>query len=321
LTTPATRWQPLYVVVVNQDDPEVRIAELERRLAEQTHVAGPEHPDKRPAFSEASRSQGGYHRDEVDAFLDRIEAALRVPTATGGVTAADIDNVAFSKPPIGKRGYDEDEVDAFLDRVRIELTSRATGHGPAEPIHCLLYRLGSRDQQTPVIAIDVDKHALRVIDLGCDELVASASRAEVTATPAHHGGIPVLLLDGPGLPPLTIQPHLEEGFSRRAPSGRLAGRVQAKKPDYFVTDEDWLTLVEKFPVELPEISTQRAILDHILRFVEESRPTATKTWRSPLVLGLLSGLTGCISLSPLLLVVGVVLLILAGLAWYFGWEL
>jgi DivIVA domain-containing protein len=306
--------------MVNQDDPEVRIAELERQLAEQKHVAAPEHLDTRPAFSDASRSQGAYHRDEVDAFLDRVEVALRDPTASGGVTPADLHNVAFSEPPVGKRGYNEHEVDAFLDRVKIELARRVRGQGREEPIRCLLYRLGSRDQQTPVIAIDVDKHALRVIDLDSNALIASASLAEVTATPAHHGGIPVLVVDGPGLQPLTIQPHLEEGFSRRAQSGRLAGRVKAKKPDYFVTDADWLTLVEKFPVELPEISTPRTILNQILRFIEEGRPTTTKTWRSPLVLGLLSGVSGYISLSPMLLVIGVILLILAALAWRFGWE-
>jgi DivIVA domain-containing protein len=306
--------------MVNQDDPEKRIAELERQLGDQKHVAGPDRL-VRPAFSDASRSQGGYHRDEVDAFLDRVEAALRDPTANGGVTPADIDNVAFSKPPIGKRGYDEDDVDAFLNLVKIELTRRLSGQGPEEPIRCLLYRLGSRDQQTPVIAIDVDKHALRVIDLVSNALIASASLAEVTATPAHHGGIPVLVLDGPGLQPLTIQPRLEEGFSRRAQSGELVGRVKAKKPDNYVTDPDWLALVEKFPVELPEISTQRKILNHVLRFIEEGHDLSTSTWRTPLVFGLLFGVPAAIFWNPLYLVIGVVLLILAAFAWRFGWEL
>jgi DivIVA domain-containing protein len=62
-----------------QDDPERRIAELERQLAEQKR--GPE-PERQPAFSDASRGRG-YHRDEVDAFVDRVEATLRDPTARG----------------------------------------------------------------------------------------------------------------------------------------------------------------------------------------------------------------------------------------------
>lgn len=120
--------------MVDQDDPEVRIAELERRMAELTPGSGPEHREKRPAvtpedahnvaFSKSARGKRGYHEDEVDGFLERIEAALRDPAATGGVTPADLRNVTFSKPPIGMRGYNKDEVDEFLGRVEIELARR-----------------------------------------------------------------------------------------------------------------------------------------------------------------------------------------------------
>jgi DivIVA domain-containing protein len=320
---------------MDQGDPEKRIAELERQLAEQQRTPAPEQQqaeavtrsDVTPervhnvAFSEASRSQGAYDRDEVDAFLDRLEATLRDPTAIGGVTPAEIDNAAFSKPPLGKMGYDEDEVDSFLDRVKVELARGVPGDGVEEAIRCLLYRLGSRDQQTPVLAIDVDKDAIRVIDLKSNALIGSASLGEVTAEPAHHGGGPVLVLGIPGLQPLTIRPHLEEGFSRRTQSGRLVGKVKSKKPDYFVTDADWLSLVEKFPVELPEVSTPRKIVNNLLRFTEEGRSRAPTTWRTPVVLGAILIVPGLIYWSPVLVVISVVLFVLAGVVYYFRWEL
>ena len=116
--------------VMDQDDPEQRIAELEHQLADAAKRPGvrPEHV-QHVAFSEASGSQGAYHRAEVDAFVDRVEATLRDPTASGGVTPAELRNVAFSKPPMGKLGYHEGEVDAFLDRVTTELSGRVPGQG------------------------------------------------------------------------------------------------------------------------------------------------------------------------------------------------
>ena len=75
------------------------------------------------AFSNPARGHRGYHRDEVDALLERVEATLRNPAALG-VTTAEIQNVTFSKPPIGRRGYNEDEVDVLLGRVAAELARR-----------------------------------------------------------------------------------------------------------------------------------------------------------------------------------------------------
>jgi DivIVA domain-containing protein len=76
------------------------------------------------AFSKPPMFKRGYDEDEVDAFLERVEAALHDPTARGGVTSAELHDVTFSKPPMGKRGYNADEVDAFLERVGIEFTRR-----------------------------------------------------------------------------------------------------------------------------------------------------------------------------------------------------
>jgi DivIVA domain-containing protein len=153
---------------MDQDDPERRIAELERQLAEQKHTS---EQVRNVAFSDASRGRG-YHRDEVDAFLDRVKA---------------------------------------------ELSGRVPGQRPEEPIRCLLYRYASWDQQTPVLAIDVGKDALRVIDLNGNALIASVSLAEVNAQPAQYSGIPVLIVDGPGLPTLTIIPHPPPGQWRTSP--------------------------------------------------------------------------------------------------------
>ncbi len=127
---------------MDHDDPEKRIAELERRLAE-AHAAADRRANQSPrqgapttggfltpeqvrnvAFSKPPMGKRGYNEDEVDAFLDLVEAALRDPTGRT-LTPEQVRNTAFSKPPIGKRGYNEDEVDAFLDAVEQQLRRRA----------------------------------------------------------------------------------------------------------------------------------------------------------------------------------------------------
>jgi DivIVA domain-containing protein len=301
----------------DQDNPERRIAELERQLAGARQRPGvtPEQVHN-VAFSEASRSQGAYHRDEVDAFLDRVEAALRDPTARPGVTPADLHEVAFSEPPMGHRGYSEVEVDMFLDLVKIELTRRASGRGPEEPIRCQLYPYGGWDPQTPVRAIEVGKDVFRVIDLKSNTLIASVSLAAVAAKPAHHGGIPVLVVDGPGLETLTISPH--------PPPGTWRQRQKSTKPAYLAVDTEWLTLAQIFGLasDLAEESTPQNFLEHIFRFFGEGATTrGPTTWRTPLMAGLLVGVPGAIYGSLFAVGIGVVCLILAALAWHFKWEI
>jgi DivIVA domain-containing protein len=266
------------------------------------------------AFSEASRSQGAYHRDEVDAFLRRVEATLRDPTARSAVTPEDLHAVAFSKPPIGQRGYNEVEVDTFLSLVRIELSRRSSGQRPEEPIRCLLYPYGRRDQQTPALAIGVGKDVFRVVDLKINALIASVALAAVTARPAHHGGIPVLVVDGPGLETMTISPH--------PPPGEWGKRPEWKKPAYFAIEEDWLTLAQIFGLasDLVDEYAPQTFLEHIRRYFEELGPHAPKTWRTPLGAGLIFGVPACIYGSPTVIVVAVVLLLLAALMWRFKWE-
>lgn len=313
---------------MDQDDPEKRIAELERQLAEQKRMPDLERQQaeavRRPgaspeqvrnvAFSDASRGRG-YHCDEVDAFVDRVEATLRDPTARGGVTPADLRNVAFSKPPIGKLGYNEGEVDAFLDRVKTDLTRHAPRQGPEEPTRCLLYRYASSDPQTPVLAIDVGKDAIRVVDLNGNALIASVSLAEVTANPAQYGGIPVLVLHGPGLQTLTITPH--------PPPGEWRKRPKSKKPTYLAVEAEWLTLAEKFGLasDLVDEWAPQTFLEHVDRFTEEFGTRAPTTWRTPLVLGAILVVPGCIYWSPVVILIGVLSLIVAAIAWRFKWEI
>ena len=86
---------------MDRDDPEKRIADLERQLAE-------------PRVAGDLGAQQGYARG-------------------GCLTPEQVRNIAFSKPPIGKRGYNEDEVDAFLDRVEEQMNSRQ-GAFPPPPV-------------------------------------------------------------------------------------------------------------------------------------------------------------------------------------------
>jgi DivIVA domain-containing protein len=118
---------------MDRDDPEKRIGDLERQLAEPR--AFPQSPTSRSAstaghltpdevrnmvFAKPPIGRRGYNESEVDAFLDLVEAALRNPVARI-LTPDQVRNVVFAKPPIGRRGYNESEVDAFLDRVEAAL--------------------------------------------------------------------------------------------------------------------------------------------------------------------------------------------------------
>ena len=81
------------------------------------------------AFSKPPLGKRGYNEDEVDAFLDRVDAALQDPTGRT-LTPEQVRNIAFSKPPFGKRGYNEAEVDAFLDHVEEQLKSQQGAFPP-----------------------------------------------------------------------------------------------------------------------------------------------------------------------------------------------
>jgi DivIVA domain-containing protein len=298
-------------LLMEPQNPEDRIADLERQLDERQQpepVSGPvvtAQDVQNVAFSKPAIGQRGYNVDEVDAFIDRVAAALGDATERGAVTPADIRNVAFSKPPIGQRGYNEEEVDAFIDLVEIELTRRLAEHGlppspegwqtpsqtsvdeesaaSTEPIRCQLFTTlgkpwGAASLANPSSTIEVDGDAIRVIDANRNALIGSASLAQVTATAENYtyferpmsggdgamsGGksciMPVLVVNIPGLEPLTIQPlEVSNSFlagyrSRFSWRGKVAGVSEAygewakeRRPAYAATNAGWLTLVEKF---------------------------------------------------------------------------
>lgn len=264
-------------MLVDQDDPEQRIADLERQLAELRAARDPVSRTggrltveqvRSVAFSKPPIGRRGYNEAEVDAFLDLVEAALRDPPRRA-LTAEQVRSVAFSKPPIGKRGYNEAEVDSFLDlveaalvdpresdtfRMRVNEGSAASG----EPVRCLLRPFPSVWKRQPPLLIDVGKDAIWVRDPNTNALIASDPLAQVTATPAEETTYsgewpgtrtytqPFLVLHVPGLKPLTIATTAMSGypiqyrFSWRGTVGR------AKKPDHFATEAEFLKLVGKF---------------------------------------------------------------------------
>ena len=153
--------------------------------------------------------------------------------------------------------------------------------GSEEPIRCQLFAnlgnpYGGSSLLNPSLVIEVVRDSMRVIDPVSNALTASASLAQVTATPENYsyfdagrdggdgggyGGrsvtMPVLVVGVPGLQPLTVQPrHAIETFfgwhSRFWWRAKVPGVTEqpgtwaeARRPAYLATDDEWLTLVEK----------------------------------------------------------------------------
>ena len=130
-----------------------------------------------------------------------------------------------------------------------------------------------RRKRLPSLGIDVGKDSIWVIDLDTHAPIASTSVAQVTATAKNYpleltgpagwlaqisdlleghsvadGTTPVLVVDIPGLPPLTIgSPVLRASIACRFTWLTTRGIVpREKSPDYLVSGADWLLLVEKF---------------------------------------------------------------------------
>ncbi|UVS76949.1 DivIVA domain-containing protein [Actinokineospora sp. UTMC 2448] len=80
------------------------------------------HTVRAVTFDRAPLGRRGYHEEQVDAFLDRVEAAL-----SGGapLTPDDVRAAVFDQASRIRRGYDEDQVDAFLDAVVVTLSEGA----------------------------------------------------------------------------------------------------------------------------------------------------------------------------------------------------
>jgi DivIVA domain-containing protein len=71
----------------------------------------------------------GYKVDEVDLFLDRVEATLNGEARGSAVSAAEVHDVVFR---VRFGGYDEWQVDLHLDRVERQLSELAE-RGPIAP--------------------------------------------------------------------------------------------------------------------------------------------------------------------------------------------
>jgi DivIVA domain-containing protein len=70
-----------------------------------------------PRFQKAALGMRGYNKDDVDAFLAVIRAAI---AGRHSLKASDIHNVNFRKSALWRSGYDEGQVDSFLGVVEAE---------------------------------------------------------------------------------------------------------------------------------------------------------------------------------------------------------
>jgi hypothetical protein len=108
----------------------------------------------------------------------------------------------------------------------------------------------------PDLAIDMGRDTLWVTDPNSDALSASASLAQVTATPANcirtgadvaDDVYPVLVVDVPGMQPLIIgYRDYVVGWNTRFTWRGKVPRENGDSPAYALSGEDWLTLAEKF---------------------------------------------------------------------------
>src|SRR6185437_1314787 len=118
----------------------------------------------------------------------------------------------------------------------------------------------ARSLSKPSLFLDVDNNAVRVTDPNSDAVGASASRRDVTATPATFQADSVTSGDGstyiypptpglavcvPGVQPLTIGCLDLEGAEFRF-SWRGGVPRRNERPVYVASGADWLTLVEEF---------------------------------------------------------------------------
>jgi DivIVA domain-containing protein len=83
-------------------------------------------------FDKAPLGKRGYDEDQVDAFLDLVEAAV---SGSGTLTAEEVRAVVFEDAPLLKRGYNEDQVDDFLDVIVATLEHLDRVRHAAPPTH------------------------------------------------------------------------------------------------------------------------------------------------------------------------------------------
>ncbi|CCH28035.1 DivIVA domain-containing protein [Actinosynnema sp. NPDC047251] len=145
----------------------------------------------------------GYHEDEIDAFLDRIENTL---AGRDDLTAIEVQEIEFSFAPPGRTGYDEDDVDTFLDLVVVTLE-----RAPAPPHDRLPATPRDRVPATPSDRFPAPPR----------DRVPATPRDRVPATPSDRvpAPPPVRPRAGVGARPLTARDVRTVGFGK-PPRGR-----------------------------------------------------------------------------------------------------
>jgi hypothetical protein len=123
------------------------------------------------------------------------------------------------------------------------------------------WRLPRTVDPQPSLAIDMGKDAVSVIDPNTNALIASASLAQVTATPAEfkcYAESPnegwetraVLVVRVPGAQPLSIGCLSRVIWGSRFSSRGKVPRV--KLPEFLVSAADWRALVSAWPPNLED---------------------------------------------------------------------
>jgi DivIVA domain-containing protein len=238
------------------------------------------------------------------------------------LTADRIRIPSFARPPIGRPGYDKGEVDAFLNLLAEQIAADRDRAAPKpvsrRPDRYVLYAMGSMTvaPMKPAITLEVGPDTVRLLDAERGVALAVAPLDEVTATPAHHGGIPVVVLDGAELPTLTIRP--------RHGAGAWQGRTKSRRPRYLVTDAEFTALIPTVGLasRLRDHAEPHGIWEHIAAFIEEWGGSVDITWRTPAMLGTLALITAAVvpASLPMSLIGGIVLLLFSAAAWRFDWR-
>jgi DivIVA domain-containing protein len=97
-------------------------------------------------FDRAPLGRRGYNEDQVDDFLDRVQATL---AGKDTLTAQNVRDVVFDPAAFIRRGYHEDQVDEFLDLVVEELDRRSGNPRQAPRSGVPVARTGSPTAPVP----------------------------------------------------------------------------------------------------------------------------------------------------------------------------
>ncbi|WP_424184239.1 DivIVA domain-containing protein [Actinokineospora sp. G85] len=174
-------------------------------------------------FDKAPFGRRGYHEDQVDSFLDRVENAL-----SGGepMTAADVLEAEFDAAPLVRRGYHEGQVDEFLDQVAEHFERAERGEFANDELDRADY--GDLGDLGDLGDEDLDDAAPRQ--------VGQASSPRVSLPPTQPGRTPLELPPGmdadPTPPPRRrVIPKGEQRSETRAeprPEARPAARAEPR---------------------------------------------------------------------------------------------